>query len=156
MSVVHAVAQATLAPSPSASPVVEAVKTAVVTHAAAPSTQGLTQWLNTVAALLQPYIVVIAAALASALQVLLNKLKWLQSDVAKLQALYRRLLAAALPFLGAYIASVASGQNVMHVAPYIFVASQILYSAVQALKAVGAASASANQDVVLASDEAAG
>lgn len=157
MSVVHTVAQATLAPSPTTSPVVEAVKVAVVHHAATAQTspfQGLSDLLNKWAALLSPYIVVIGAAIASAVQVPLNKLlPWLSHETAQVQDLRRRLLAVALPLLGTYLSGLATGQNTLHLAPWVFLVSQILYSAVQALKASGGTQF-ANQE--LATDEVAG
>ncbi len=136
--IVHAV-QASLSPSPSASPVVQA---AVQAHAAAATVAptSFSDLLNKVAALLSPYVVFIGAALASSAQALLNKLPWLQSDVAKLQDLYRRLLAVALPLLGTFLAGLATGQNTLQLAPWIFLVSQVLYTAVKALQATGAPS----------------
>jgi ABC-type glycerol-3-phosphate transport system permease component len=129
-----------------------AVQQAVQTHAAAsPSldTSGLQDLLNKLAALLSPYVVVIAAALATSVQSFLNKLPWLQHEVAKVQDLRRKLLAVALPVVGTLLAGLATGQNTLHLAPWIFLVGQVLYATVQAIKASGA---SAFSGVTLASD----
>lgn len=135
-------AAAALTPSPSLSPsVTPAVQAAVNAHAAAqavPATPGLSDMLNSLAALLSPYVIVIGAVVANFVQLWLNKLPWLGHDVAKVQDLYRRLVAVALPLLGTYAASFATGHNDIGFAPWIFLVGQILFATFRALKALGA------------------
>ncbi len=146
MSVVQAVVHATLSPSPSASPVAQAAQAAVQAHAAAAPASNLpnlSDMLNGLASALAPYIVVIGGVVAAAAQSLLNKLPWLSHDIAKVQDLRRVVLAVFLPLAGTFLAGLATGQNALGLAPWVFVASQILFAAVKALQASGAAAAPA-------------
>ncbi len=122
---------ATVAPSvaPSVAPVVHAT---VVT----PSTQSLNDLLNKLATLLAPYIVVISAALVSAVQYFLNKFPFFSHEVSAVQDLRRRLLAVVLPLLTTFLGGLATGQNTLHLMPWVFLVSQILYTSVKALQGV--------------------
>lgn len=149
MSVVQAVVQATVAPTPSASPVVQAAHAAIQATPAPAAVSQLQDWLNQLSVAVGPYIVLIGAALANVVQSLLQKFPWLSSDIAKVQDLKRKLLAIALPLVGTFVAGLATGQNTLHLWPWLFVAGQILYAAVKALQAAGSAVLS---DVPLASE----
>lgn len=149
IATVHAVVQATPSLTPSVTPV------AVAAHAAATTGgESLTDLLNKLANLVAPYVVVIGGFLAVLVQALLNRFPWLSHEVAAVQDLYRRLVAIVLPFLGAYIATVVTGDNSMHVAPYVFIASQIIFTAWKALK--GSVAAKVAPAPALATDDVAG
>jgi hypothetical protein len=124
----------------------------VVVQAASPpaAVSQLQDWLNQLSVLVGPYVVLIGAVIANLVQSLLQKFPWLSSDIAKVQDLKRKLLAIALPLVGTFVAGLATGQNTLHLAPYIFVVGQILYAAVKALQAAGA---SVLADVPLASEQ---
>jgi len=131
MSVVHAVAQATLSPSSSASPVVQA---AVAVHAVA-TQSSLTDILNKLSSYVSSSDLIVAAGiLVTALQGFINRSKWLQHEIAVVQDARRFTLAVALPFIGTYITTLASGQNDLKVAPWIFLVSQLTFYVVKALK----------------------
>ncbi len=134
MSVVQTVVHATLTPSPTTSPVVQAAQAVVQTHAAAaPSVPSLSDMLNGLVAILSPYVLVLGAALASFVQVWLNKLPWLSHDVAAIQDWRRKLLAVAIPLVGTLLAGLATGQNTLGLAPLVFLLAQILFAAVKRL-----------------------
>ncbi len=140
-AVIHAAATvaATLSPTPSPSPVVQA---AVQAHAAAaPSASGLNDLLNKLAGLISPTdLAVLAGMLASAAQALLNRFPWLNHDIQEVQNARRFLLAVVLPFAGAYLASLATGDNTLAVAPWVFLVSQLVFRAVKLMLAAGAPS----------------
>lgn len=136
MSVVAQVVAASVTPTPS--PVVQVVQVIQAHAAAGPLIPAsVTDLLNKFSTVLAPYVVVISAAIASGLQVLLNKFPWLSHDIAKVQDLRRVLLAAALPLLGTLVAGLATGQNTLQLAPWVFLVAQILYAAVKAIQASG-------------------
>ncbi len=140
-SVVHAaqaVVQASVSPSPSASPVAQAAQVVVQhTAAAAPNTPSLQDIVNGIVSVLSPYVVVIGAALASFVQVFLNKLPWLSHDVKEVQDWRRKLLAVAIPLAGTLLAGLATGQNTLGLAPWVFLVAQVLFAAVKRLQATG-------------------
>lgn len=122
-----------ISPSPSVSPVVHAV----VTHAAA-APSGLSDLLNKLAALVSPTdLVVLAGMVAAAIQSLINRFPWLQHDIDEVQNARRFVLAVLIPLLGTYLAGLASGDNTLAVAPWIFLVSQVVFRAVKLLLAAG-------------------
>ncbi len=140
MSVVAQVVAASVTPTPSASPVVQVIQVVQAHAATGPSawTQ-LTDELNKLSSLLSPYIVLIGAALASGVQVLLNKFPFLSHDIKEVQDFRRKMLAVAIPVVGTLVAGLATGQNTLNLAPWVFLIAQILFASVKALQAAGAA-----------------
>ncbi len=135
----HAAATVAASPSPSLSPLASPSASPVVhaaTHAA--TTAVSNGWLDMLNAFLanvsQTDIIAAAAVAAVMLQSLVNRHKWLQSDLAWLQDLKRFVVAVALPWLGMLLAGFASGQNTMHLALPVFLAGQFLFYLVKAFK----------------------
>lgn len=131
MSVAAAVASTpvpTPSPSPSVAPVVHAVTT-VVAH---PAT--LSAWNSLASQISTPDLVVFAGVVASALQTQVNRLPWLQHDIAKVQDLRRFLVSVALPVAGVGLAGLANGHNSLGLAPVVYVVSQATFYVVKILR----------------------
>jgi hypothetical protein len=131
-----AAAQAAATPSPSATPfpspspvVHHVVHTA--THLA--SSFDLWGLLNTWAASVSEAAVV--GAVLVIVQGLLQRFPFLQHEVAEVQYMRRFVVAVLLPFLGTAIASFASGQNTLGLAPVVFLAGQVVYAVYKRLQA---------------------
>lgn len=140
MSVVVQTAHAAASVAPSLTPTVSPTVTPVVhvaNHAAqaVASSNGLVSLLTSfIGSLSQADIIAAGAAVAVVLQGFINKHPWLQSELAWLQNVKRFLVAVALPYLGALLASFATGQNTLHLALPVFVAGQFLFYLYQSLK----------------------
>jgi hypothetical protein len=137
---VHAAVSASPSLTPTATPVVQAAAQAHA--AAAPASNGLTDLLNKLAALVSPAdVVVLAGMIAAAVQGLLNRFPWLSHDVKEVQNWRRFIVAVVLPFLATYLTSLATGDNVLAVAPWLFLVSQIAFRAVKLMLSAGTPSA---------------
>jgi hypothetical protein len=131
---------ATITPSPSPSPSFTPDPTPVATvaaHAAAAVTAhpGFLDALNQLAShVSQADLVMVAGVVAVALQAWLNKLSWLQHEIAEIQATRRYLVSVALPFAGTALASFASGQNDLHLAPAVYLVGQFVFYVVKRIR----------------------
>jgi hypothetical protein len=85
----------------------------------------------------QTDVIAFAGLVSSSFIALLNKSKFLQHEVAVVQDVRRFAVAVLLPFLGTYVATVASGHNDLGVAPAIFVVSQVVFYVVKFLRNSG-------------------
>ena len=133
-ALVQAAATVAATPIPTVTPVVHAVVAthAVVTHTA---TNALNQIFGRFST---ADLITAAGVISTALLAWLNKLPWLQHEVATIQDVRRFLVSIALPFAGTYVASLASGDNTLAVAPWIFAVSQVAFYVIKGLKYAGA------------------
>jgi len=75
-----------------------------------------------------------AGAIVVGVQYLVNQVPVVKrlSDAAT--ASFNWVVSFALPFLATFIASVASGNNSLHVAPYIYLIAQLVYFVIEYIK----------------------
>lgn len=131
MPVAHAVVQAVITATPTATPIPTPSPTVqAATHAAAQVVQTHSSLVDTINALAatvtQPEIIAAGAAIAVAIQGLINKLPWLQHEVAWVQDVRRRFVSVVIPVAGTALVSFTSGHNDLHLAPALFLVGQVV------------------------------
>lgn len=119
-------AAVTPVPSPVHSPVATPVVHAALVHAAQVST-----WVTSLTSFLthnELLLVTLGAAVLVYVQTLVNKLPWLQHDVAEVQYLRRQLVSLFLPGLAALGVYAVTKLNTLGLWPSLYALGQLVYA----------------------------
>lgn len=79
-----------------------------------------------------------AGAIVVAVQYLVNQVPFIKRLSDQATASFNWVVSFALPFLATFIASVASGNNTLHVTPYIYLIAQLVYFVIEYIKSKAA------------------
>ena len=119
--------------APSVSPVVNALASAspaVATHASS-----ISDTLNALASRVSVADLITAAgAIVVAVQYLINQVPVIKRLSDQATASFNWVVSFALPFLATFVASAASGNNTLHVAPYVYLIAQLVYFIIEYIK----------------------